>query len=392
MYDDTMAALAVVSAIRVPCVTQFRYEQGHREHAMTAEIEKNAADTLVDMAKAFLRGKALCAAVRLGIADALESGEKSLEELAAETESDSSSLNRLLRALTSLGVVKEATPGRFALTSFGDPLRRSAPNSIWASVVFWGDLLADFWTYLPECVRNGGNTDAFGVMESLGIKSRWSMEPDAQAIFHKVFAEPTAADMAPIVEAYDFSRCGVVADLGGAGGGLISAILTANPQTRGILVDRQEAVDRASARLERAGLIERCRLVAGDLLLAVPSGADVYILKNVLHGYDDCSALRVLQHCQAAMQSGTRLLVIETVVPVRIDSSDPRVEEMLMSDLNMLAVTGGRERNATEWTELLARAGIELQRIATVDDSSICIIEAVSSESSIKTGSNVRDA
>ncbi len=113
----------------------------------------------------------------------------------------------------------------------------------------------------------------------------------------------------------------------------------------------------------------------------IPSGADVYILKNVLHGYDDCSALRVLQHCHAAMQSEARLLVIETVVPDRIDSSDPRVEEMLMSDLNMLAVTGGRERSATEWTELLARAGIELQRIASVDDSSICIIEAVSSES-----------
>ncbi len=168
-------------------------------------------------------------------------------------------------------------------------------------------------------MRAGGNAGASGAMESLGIKPRWLMEPDAQAIFHKVFAELTAADMAPVVAAYDFSRCGVIADLGGAGGGLISAILTANPQTRGVLVDRQEAVDRASARLKLADLAERCQLVVGDLLQAVPSGADVYILKNVLHGYDDSTALRVLQQCHTAMQSGARLLVIETVVPDRVD-------------------------------------------------------------------------
>jgi len=348
---------------------------------LTNKTIAHAPDALVDMAKAFLRGKALCAAVRLGIADALETGEKSLDELAAETASNSDSLNRLLRALACIGVVEEVAPGRFALTPFGDPLRRSAPNSVWASIVFWADQIADFWTYLPDCVQARGSAGAAGVMESLGIKSRWSMEPEAQAIFHKVFAEPTAADMASIVAAYDFSSCRVVADLGGAGGGLISAILTANPKTRGILVDRQEAVDRASASLEAAGLAERCRLVAGDLLQTVPGGADVYILKNVLHGYDDSSALRVLQHCHAAMQPGASLLVIETVVPDTVDSSNPRIEEMLMSDLNMLAVTGGRERCATDWTKLLARAGIELQRIVPIVDSSLCIIEAASSSS-----------
>ena len=135
-------------------------------------------------------------------------------------------------------------------------------------------------------------------MERAGVKSRWSSEPDAKAIFHAVFAEPSAADHAVIAAAYDFSRCTTVADLGGAGGALLAAILNANPNVRGILVDRKEAIDGAAPRIAAAGLSARCNLVAGDLLAAVPGGADVYIMKHVLHGYRDDDA----RHPQLAVQ------------------------------------------------------------------------------------------
>jgi precorrin-6B methylase 2 len=344
---------------------------------LTAISDAPSRASLIDMAQGYFRGKVLCAAVRLGIADALGDNEKTLDQLAVETASNADALYRLLRALASLGVVEEVAPARFALAPFGEPLKRDAPNTVWASIVFWADLLADSWTYLPECVRAGGKSGVAAAMEREGVTSRWSRDSQATAIFHSVFAEPGADANAPFAAAFDFSQFPVVADLGGAGGGLLAAILTANPQARGILVDRQEAVDRATQRLKAVGLADRCQLAAGDLLQAVPPGADAYIMKCVLHGYGDDDARRILQNCHAAMAQDSRLLIIETVLPARIDAADARVEQMFMSDLNMLTVTGGRERNATEWTSLLSSAHFGQHRVITISGSTLSIIEAV---------------
>lgn len=305
------------------------------DHVLTSETKPPAADTLVDMAMAYFRGKALCAAVQLGIAN--------------------------------------------ALTALGDPLRRSAPDSVWASMVFWADLIADAWTYLPECVRAGGKTGAEASMERDGVRSRWSMEPNAEAIFHAVFAEPTPSAMAPFVAAYDFSASDIVADLGGAGGSLMSAILGAHPEVRGILVDRQEASGRATQRLKDAGLSDRCQFVVGDLLEAVPRGAGIYILKSLLHGYGDEDARRILKNCHEAMMSSARLLVIECVIPATINAGDGDVEKLLMSDLNMLVVTGGRERNEVEWKSLLSSSGFDSMGVIAIPGVGASIIESVKS-------------
>jgi hypothetical protein len=328
------------------------------------------------MARGYARGKVLCAAVRLGIADALGDAGKHLDELAAATTSNRDSLYRLLRALAVIGVVDEVGPARFVLTPLGQPLRKDAPATVWASIVFWADLLADSWTYLPECVRASGTSGAAAAMEQQGVKSRWSLEPDAQAIFHAVFAEPTTDDMAAFVAAYDFSRCRLVADLGGAGGGLLAAVLGANRAARGILVDRKQAIDGAAPRLAAAGLVARCDLVAGDLLEAIPAGADVYIMKCVLHGYDDDDARRILKNVRVAIAAQGCLLVIEVVLPSRISRPDPGVERLVMSDLNMLAVTGGRERSKAEWESLLASAGFDLRRVVAVPGQDPSIIDA----------------
>jgi hypothetical protein len=319
--------------------------------------------TLGEMARGYFRGKLLCAAVRLGIADVLGDDEKSLDELALQTAAD-----------------PNAASARFALTPFGRPLRRDLPNSVWASIVFWADLIADSWTYLADCARSGGRAGVAVAMEREGVKSRWSLEPNSQAIFHAVFAEPTAEDMAPIMQAHDFTRYRVVADLGGAGGGLLAAILLANPQTHGILVDRKEAIAGAASKLRAIGLADRCDFLAGDLLEAVPQGADAYILKFVLHGYNDGNARRILQNCHTATTTDSRLLLIEVVLPAKVDRADPALEKMLMGDINMLAVTGGRERSESEWSSLLSSAGYELHRIVSIPGQTFSIIEAVASE------------
>lgn len=329
------------------------------------------------MAREFMRGKVICAAVRLGIPDALGEGKSSLEELAAATSTDLQSLHRLLRALAGMGIVAETGPGSFQLTQLGEPLRRNAPHSVWASIIFWSDLLADFWTYLPECIKAGGGATAVSAMEKLGVKSRWSLEPDAQAIFHHVFAEPDADDMAPHLAAYDFARHAIVADLGGAGGGLLTAILTQNPQAQGTLVDRQEALVGAAQSIKAAGLSDRCRLVAADLLESVPAGADLYVLKSVLHGYRDDDARRILQNCRKAMKPESTLLVIEIVLPDTIPAPDPQIERMLLADLNMLTVTGGRERTRFEWEALLSSAQLKLQQVHPVPGAPLSMLEAL---------------
>lgn len=331
---------------------------------------------LGEMARGFIRGKVLCAAVRLGIADALASGPLTIDQLAAATHSNPDSLRRFMRGLASIGVVEQAELDRFALTTFGDPLRRDAPDSVWASMIFWADLLDDAWTYLPDCIRAGDRSGADAARLRAGAISRWSAEPDPKAIFHAVFAESKAEDFAPYVAAWDFSRSRVVADLGGGGGGLLAAVLAAHPQARGVLVERAGAIAGAAQRLAAANLKSRCDFVVGDLLESVPAGADVYLMRCVLHGYDDASAVRILGHVSRAMKPGSRLLLIEVVLPNRIDRADPEVEKLVMSDLNMLAVTGGRERSQGEWRALLVAAGLELKSVLPVAGSA-GIVEAV---------------
>ncbi len=333
--------------------------------------------SLGEMARGYFRGKLLVAAVRLGIADALGDVERGLDEIALATKANPDALYRLMRALASIGVVAEVAPARFRLTPFGQPLRKDVPNSVWASILFWADLLADSWTYLADCVQAGNRDGAAVARERDGTKSRWSVEPDAKAIFHHAFAESTAASMAPFVSAYDFSTCQVVADLGGGGGGLLTAILTTNPLVQGILVDRNEAVTAAANKFTSLGLADRCQFQAADLFESVPAGPGVYVLQSVLHGYDDNNARRILNNCRAVTKPDGKLLIIEVVLPTTVASTDQTLEKLLMADINMLAVTGGRERSEAEWMSLLSSAGYQVTRIVAVPGVTACIIEAV---------------
>ncbi len=330
-------------------------------------------NSLTQTAMGYFRSRTLAAAARLGVADALGDGERTVEELAAVCGAQPGSLYRLLRALGSFGVVAETKPGTFRLAAYGQRLRQDHPQSEWASVVFWADLLADSWSYLTDCIRTGEKAQA---VRPEGVASRWSQDPNAMGIFRAVMGTAPAEDYLPIARAWDFSKYRVVADLGGGGGALIAAILKDSPAVSGMLVDRQEAIDAAAGRFEGAGLSGRCRLLAADLCREVPAGADVYLLKHVLHGYDDAGALEILRLCRSAVPPEGRLLVIEFVLPSVVDRADGPLEARLMSDLNMLAVTGGKERSEIEWRELLEGAGFEFVRVHPVPGDLVSIVEA----------------
>ncbi len=318
---------------------------------------------LVQMAMSYSRSRMLCAAARLGVADALGDEVRSVDYLAETCQADADALYRLLRALASIGVTEETTPKHFRLTPFGRPLRREVARSAWPAVVFWADFLADDWSLLTDCVRTG---EPASQVRGPNAPSRWSQDPEADSIFRAVMGTAPAEDYAPIASAWDFSRANVVADLGGGGGSLILAVLERHPHLRGMLVDREASVQAARARFADEKVSSRCKLLAADLTQSVPAGADVYMLKHVLHGRRDAEAITILKNCRAVIQENSTLLVIEFILPPLVSQADPYLEGHLMSDLNMLAVTGGRERSEREWRILLEAAGFRLAAVFPV--------------------------
>jgi hypothetical protein len=325
---------------------------------------------LVEMAMAYSRSRMLCAAACLGIADALGDEVRSVGFLAENCQADADALYRQLRALASFGVTEETTPEHFRLTPFGKPLRRDVPQSVWPAVIFWADLLDDSWSLLTDCVRTGKPASQ---VRDQTIPCRWSQDAEADSIFRAVMGTAPAKDYAPIAEAWDFSRAKVVADLGGGGGSLILAVLGLNSHLQGMLVDREASLDAAKLRFANEDRSSRCELIAADLTQSVPAGADVYMLKHVLHGYRDAEAVTVLGNCRAVIPQNGSLPVIEFVLPPLLSHSDPQLEGRLMSDLNMLAVTGGRERSEREWRALLKAAGFILTRVCPVRSDTLMV-------------------
>jgi O-methyltransferase domain/Dimerisation domain len=327
---------------------------------------------LLQMAMAYSRSRVLCAAARLGVADALGEELRSVDDLAETCKADPDALYRLLRALASIGVTEETTPKHFRLTQLGRPLRRDVAQSAWPAVVFWADLLADSWSLLTDCVRTGKPA---AQVRDPNVPSRWSQDSEASAIFRAVMGTAPAEDYAPIARAWDFSRASVVADLGGGGGALILAVLELHPHLQGMLVDLEASVEAAKARFAEEAVSSRCKLLAADLTQSVPTGADVYMFKHVLHGRRDEDAIAILRNCRAVIPQNGALLIIEFILPPLVSHADPHLEGHLMSDLNMLAVTGGRERSEQEWRTLLEAADFRLTCVYPVG-SDVGILEA----------------
>src|SRR5215831_4740294 len=326
---------------------------------------------LVEIAMAYQRSRVLCAAARLGVADALEKGERTVQEIAGSCAADVATLHRLLRTLAAMGVVAQAQRDTFVLTEFGEKLRKDAVNSAWPAVIFWADLLADNWSSLTECVRTGESAASLRPE----IMKRWQEEPERAAIFRAVMGTSPAESYLPVARAWDFSDAHLVADLGGGGGAMIEAILETFPKVRGMLVDGPASIDAAKPRFSSGPLADRVQLVAADLSKGVPTGADVHVLKHVLHGYPDDAAVQILRNCRASLPDDGCILIVEFALPDVIDRADPDLEKRLLSDLNMLAVTGGRERSTMEWRTLVTRAGLRCNRAIPVSDDLVTIIE-----------------
>jgi hypothetical protein len=318
--------------------------------------------------------RALHLAAKLGLADLLAGGPLPAVELAAKTDTDAAALRRVLRLLASVGVLSEAEDGAFALSALGEALRRDVPGSARALVLLFAGIgIQDSWKELEYCVRTG--QPAFRKHSPEGDAFS-HFDAEQAKIFDAAMATFAPQTAAAIAAAYDFSRFGTLVDVGGGNGALLIGILGAHPHLRGIVFDRPQAAEGARRRIAEAGLADRCQVAAGDFFESVPQGADAYVLKHVIHDWDDEKAASILRKCRRAMGAKARLLVAEGVYPPRIDSSLAS-RGAAANDVNMLVVTGGRQRSEEEFRSLYGEAGFTLTRIVPTQSPAVSLIEGV---------------
>jgi hypothetical protein len=301
--------------------------------------------------------QAIHVAATLGIADLLRDGPRDSEDLAEQTSAHAPSLHRVLRALAAVGVLHEEDDGRFSLTEVGACLRSDAPEPVggWAAYVGLPSHFAA-WANLLHAVRTGESP--FGTVHGSTVWEYRARHPEEGAIFDRAMTDMTERANRQLLEACDFGRFGAVVDVGGGHGALVAALLAAHPQMRGVVFDQPHVVAGAPATLEAAGVADRCEIVGGSFFDVVPAGADAYILKAILHDWDDDDAARILRSCRDAIAAGGALLVVERELGPPNENADAK-----LSDLNMMVGPGGRERTREEFAALVAEGGFTLERV-----------------------------
>jgi hypothetical protein len=299
----------------------------------------------------------LYVAAKLKIADHLQEA-RSGEALSRALDTNPLALHRLLRALVALGVCSENSPGIFQVTSMGQRLHSDSDGPEYSLAILNGEEYAAAWNHLFHSIKTGETAfdHVFG-------ESPWQhrqKNPELNRRFNEWLEQGAAATGRALLKAYDFSSHQTVADLGGGQGALLSTILQAQPALHGILFDQPHVISGARQPMESAGLASRCRMVSGDFFKAVPPEADAYILKSILHDWDDSACDVILQNCRAVLKPGRPLLVLEKIMPANVLDRPSTV----MGDLHMLAVTGGKERTVDEYRKLFAAAGLKLEKVS----------------------------
>ena len=314
------------------------------------------AEVMFGMITGFWVTQIVGVAAKLGIAEHLHGGAKSADELARLTGCDPSALFRVLRAAASIGVFQISGGDRFSLTPLGETLRSDVPGSMREMAIMQaskGHWLP--WGKLEDAVRTGTPQ----ALSTLGCElfDHYARSPEEAAAFTGAMANLSAIVASEVAAHVDTSGMGRAADIGGASGVLIAALLQKNPSLHGILYDLPHVMASAREKLEAQGLLARCDVVAGDFFKSVPA-ADLYVLKQILHDWNDEEATTILSNCAQSMTPGGRIVIVEMVIP---DDGSPSGAQLM--DVNMLAILPGRERTQAEYSALLKRAGLRFERL-----------------------------
>ncbi len=321
------------------------------------EFENSSAADLRRLIIGYRISQALNVAAVLGIADLLADGPKSVEDLAQATDSHALSLYRVLRLLASEGVFAEEAERRFRSTPLAEPLCRAAPISLKSRAEFDGDA-ANWraWGNLLHSVRSGET--ALDHTFDVSLFEYLEQNVETSGRFNDMMVRQTQGWARDVIEAYDFDGVGTLVDVGGGHGAMLAAILTAHPHMNGILFDLPHVVEGAAPRLEAAGVAGRCEVLGGSFFDSLPEGGDAYLLKHVLHDWDDARCKQILANCRRTMAQDARLLVLEVLLA---PGNEPDYGKAL--DVNMLVLTGGRERGEAEYRALFEASGFTLARV-----------------------------
>jgi SAM-dependent methyltransferase len=325
----------------------------------TGEERVGDIEKLVRLVNGGAMSQAMSVAADLGIADLLASGPKSADQLAHAAGCDPSSLRRLLRALASADLCNENDDGSFSLTRAGSLLRDDATDSLRYWAIWWGQYLWPEWGNLLHSVKTGESARTLAT-QTIGL-DHLEHDAEAAAIFNRAMTELTRLIAGSVARSYNFSEIRRIVDVGGGYGELLAAILSHYPALSGVLFDRPHAMAGARRLFEAHGISSRCETVAGNFFEFVPTGADCYLLKSVIHDWNDERSLVILQTCRKAVAMDGKLLLVEQIMPDRMEPSLSH-QDVARRDLTMLIGPGGRERTEQEFGNLLDAGGFKLKR------------------------------
>jgi hypothetical protein len=331
------------------------------------------AAELMQLATGYFTARAVYVAALLGIADLLDGRVRAAAELARETGTHAPSLYRLLRALAAAGLLEHTAEDRFALTAVGATLRAHAPDSTRAGVLmFHHPMFYRSWEELAYSVRTG--RPALDRVFGMPVFEYLAGTPDAAAAYDGGMTGLNTVINAPVIEACDFARFDLIVDVAGGHGSFLAAILAAAPRARGVLVDLAHVTGIARAHLAARAVASRAEVVTGNIFESVPAGGDAYVLKWILHDWDDASSVAILRTVRAAIRPEGRVLIVDRVLPERAESS-AGMRAMMMADLLMMVHLTGRERTEREFRALLDASGFRLERIVPTG-TQLSLVEA----------------
>jgi hypothetical protein len=314
--------------------------------------DPNLQDQLARLVSGYWYTQTIYVATKLGIAEHLKDGPKSAHELAQATGTNPRALYRLLRALASISIFAEEE-GKFSLTPLAECLLDPSAK---AMATMRGDFQYRAWGELLYSVQTGAS--AFEKVYGKPVFDFLSENPEPGKLFDQAMTGVHGRETGAMLEAYDFTGIKTLADIGGGNGSVITAILKKYPAMQGIIFDLSGVMERTKANLKVAGLEGRCRIVPGNFFQAVPPGADAYLMRHIIHDWDDDKSLAILRNCRQAMDKGDKLLVVEGVVP---PGNEPSVSKFF--DLAMMVSPGGMERTEDEYRQMFEAGGFRLKRI-----------------------------
>jgi hypothetical protein len=313
--------------------------------------------------------QAITAVADLGVADALAGGPLPIDELATRVGANPDALRRLLRVLISRGIFAQRNDGRYELTPMADVLRSEAPVSMAAMARFIGSPQhREHWSLLTEAIKTGASV--VSTLRGMSYFDYMGDEPEFGRMFNDAMTSLSGLSIGPVVAAYDFTQYRTIVDVAGGHGRLLAAILASAPDAQGVLFDLPDVIAGATPLLREKHVAERVRLAEGSFFDGIPAGGDAYVLKHIIHDWDDDASVQILRNVRTAATPGTSVLLVETVVP----EDDSRSNAKLL-DMEMLLVNDGRERTAGEYRRLFDEAGFQM--VGVVDTASpYSIIEA----------------